>query len=301
MTPRLIAVVGATATGKTALAIALARSLDGEIVNADSRQIYRGMDIGTAKPTAAERDAAPHHLIDIIEPDDPFSLALYLDLARKTLDELWARGKQPILVGGTGQYLWSLVEGWRVPRVPPDAALRSELEARAEREGAEVLAAELRAIDAASADAIDGRNVRRIIRAIEVTRATGVPFSEWRKKDAPPFDTAIVGLRLDRAALHARIDERVDAMIRAGLIGEVQALARAGYNCDLPSMSSIGYREICAYLGGESTLAAATARIKTETHRLARVQHTWFRDDDPRIAWLDAAVRDLPARALAAL
>ncbi len=301
MTPRLIAVAGATATGKTPLAIALARRLDGEIVNADSRQIYRGMDIGTAKPSAVERATVPHHLLDIIAPDEPFSLALYLDRARTTLDEIWARGKPPILVGGTGQYVWSVIEGWRVPRVPPDHALRAELQERAERDGTETLVADLQAIDASSAEMIDRRNVRRIIRAIEVTRATGVPFSDWRKKDMPPFGTTIVGLRLDRTALHARIDARVDAMIAAGLVEEVQALTASGYGCDLAAMGSIGYREICGYLSGEATLEAATARIKTETHRLARMQHTWFRDDDERIAWLDADDTDLVERALATM
>ena len=298
---RLIAIVGATATGKTGLSIALAAKLDGEIVNADSRQIYRGMDIGTAKPGADERSAVPHHLIDIAAPDDAFSLALYLDFARAALDDIWARGGQPILAGGTGQYAWSLIEGWRVPRVAPNAALRAELAERARREGAAAVAATLREIDPASADAIDERNVRRVIRAIEVTRATGVPFSEWQQKDQPPFAVTILGLRLARDVLYGRIDARVDAMIAGGLIDEVRTLNAAGYGCDLASMASIGYREICAHLRGELTLADAVARIKTETHRLARTQHTWFRDDDGRIQWLDAAAGDLVSQALARL
>jgi tRNA dimethylallyltransferase len=299
MRPRLVAIVGATATGKTALAIELARRLDGEIVNADSRQIYRGMDIGTAKPAAAELALARHWLIDVAAADDDFTLATFLDLARAALADIWQRGKLPIVTGGTGQYVWALLEAWRVPRVPPDRALRAELEALAERDGATVLIEELRRFDPVSAARIDARNVRRIIRAIEVTRATGRPFSEWQRKDPPAFDAVIIGLRFDRDTLYARIDARVDVMIAAGLVDEVRRLNAAGYGCDLPAMRSIGYREICAHLRGEMTLAAAVARIKTETHRLARMQHTWFRDDDERIAWLDAGSPDLLEQALA--
>jgi len=216
--PRLVAIVGATATGKTALAVELARQLGGEIVNADSRQVYRGMDIGTAKPTPAEQAAARHWLIDVASPDEQFTLATFLDLANAALDDIWSRGRLPIVVGGTGQYLWALLEGWRVPRVPPNRALRAELEERARQEGAGSLLDELRAIDPAGAAAIDAANPRRIIRAIEVTRATGRPYSEWRRRDAPSFDARIVGLRMDRAALYRRIDERVDAMLAAGLV-----------------------------------------------------------------------------------
>jgi tRNA dimethylallyltransferase len=299
MRPRLVAIVGATATGKTALAIELARRLDGEIVNADSRQIYCGMDIGTAKPTVAEQALARHWLIDVVDPGDDFTLATFLDLARSALADIWRRGKLPIVTGGTGQYVWALLDAWRVPRVPPDRALRAELGARAERDGAAVLVDELRRIDPVSAERIDAQNVRRIIRAIEVTRATGRPFSEWQRKDMPEFDAAIIGLRVDRDALYARIDARVDAMIAGRLVDEVRRLNGAGYSCDLPAMRSIGYREICAHLRGEMTLAAATARIKTETHRLARMQHTWFRDGDERIAWLDAGSPGLLERATA--
>ncbi len=288
MRPRVVAIVGPTASGKTALAIALAQALRGEIINADSRQIYRGMDIGTAKPTPDEQRAARHWLIDVADPDDSFTLADFLDGARGAMDDIAARGKLPIVAGGTGQYVWALLEGWRVPRVPPDVALRAELKAIAESEGAGVLFAELRAIDPASADVIDARNVRRVIRAIEVTRATGRPFSEWRVRDAPAFDATIVGLRIDRAALYRRIDERVERMMAAGFVDEVRALQTAGYGCHLPSMSGIGYRQVCEHLRGEATLEESVARMKTETHRLARMQHTWFRQDDGRIRWLDA-------------
>ena len=299
MSQRLVAVVGATAAGKTALAIELAQRLDGEIINADSRQVYRGMDIGTAKPAAAEQAAAPHWLIDAVSPDEPFTLATFLDMANAALAGIWARGRLPIVAGGTGQYVWALLEGWRVPRVPPDRALRAGLEERARHEGAAALLEDLRAIDPESARTIDPNNARRIIRAIEVTRATGRPFSEWRKKDAPSFESRIIGLRMEREALYRRIDQRVDGMMAAGLVEEVQRLNAAGYGCDLAPLASIGYREVCAHLRGELTLAEAAARIKTETHRLARMQHTWFREDDPRIAWLDADAVDVVERAIA--
>lgn len=301
MQRRLIAIVGATATGKTSLGIELSRSRGGEIVNADSRQVYRGMDIGTAKPTSAELSAVPHHLIDVVDPDEQFTLAAYLDLANAALDDIWSRGRQPIAVGGTGQYVWALLEGWRVPRVPPDRELRAELEALARRYGPEALIKELLAVDPASAIDIDPRNTRRVIRAIEVTRATGRPFSAWQTKTAPEFETAIIGLRLGREALYRRIDERVDAMMPAGLVDEVRRLNAAGFGCGLPSMTSIGYRQICAYLHGELTLPDAVERIKTETHRLGRMQHTWFRPLDPRIRWLDAGLPDLLRAAESAL
>lgn len=301
MDRRLVAVVGATATGKTALAMELARRCNGEIINADSRQIYRGMDIGTAKPTLAEQALAPHWLLDIAAPDDAFTLATFLDLGRAALADIWGRGKLPILAGGTGQYIWALVEAWRVPRVPPDAALRAELEAWASRDGVGVLLEELRRIDPVSAETIDVRNSRRLIRAIEVTRATGRPFSESREKDVPDFEATVIGLSLDREALYARIDSRVDAMLAAGLVDEVRGLNAAGYDCELPSMASIGYREICGHLHGELTLEAATERIKTQTHRLARMQNTWFGADDERIAWIPADAPDLMERALTAV
>jgi tRNA dimethylallyltransferase len=298
---RIIAIVGATATGKTALAIALAQRLDGEIVNADSRQVYRGMDIGTAKPTPEEQVAAPHHLIDIADPDETVTLATWLDAARAALRSLIEQGKQPIVAGGTGQYVWALLEGWRVPKVPPDRELRARLEARTASEGPGSLVEELRAIDPASASAIDPRNKRRIIRAIEVTRATGRPFSEWQRKDQPRERSIILGLRMDRPMLYAHIDARVDAMMAAGLIDEVRALNSAGYGCDLPSMTGIGYRQICEYTRGECTREDAVARIKTETHRLARMQHAWFKPSDPRIRWLDASAPDLVNTALTVL
>lgn len=286
MTPsnrKLIAIVGATAIGKTTLGIKMARKLGGDIVSADSRQVYRYMDIGTAKPTPAELAMAPHHLVDIVDPDEPFSLGSWLDLARQTLEDTWAKGRQPIVVGGTGQYIWALCEGWRVPRVPPQDDLRKELNARP----AEELLAQLRSVDPGAEEYIDPRNVRRVIRALEVHAATGKPLSHWRTKEPPQFDALIVGISCPRHRLYERIDARVDEMFETGLVAEVSSLRDRGYQRDLPSMSGIGYREVSEYLDGECALESAIERTKTGTHRLARHQHAWFKSSDERIQWIE--------------
>jgi tRNA dimethylallyltransferase len=299
VTQKLIAVVGPTATGKTALAITLAQRLGGEIVGADSRQVYRHMDIGTAKPTAEERSLAPHHLIDVVDPDEEFSLAQYLEQAVAALEDVWSRGKQPLLVGGSGQYVWALLEGWRVPRLPPQRKLRRELEERAASQGAEALHRELAQVDPKAAARIDPRNVRRVIRALEVHKATGRPISYWQEKGPPSWQTLILGLTCPRQELYERIDVRVDAMMEAGLVDEVRGLLAMGYDPSLASMSGIGYKQICQHLASELDLAMAVARIKTATHRLARQQYTWFRLDDQRIRWLEGAGTVNEAMALA--
>ncbi len=236
----LIAVVGATATGKSALALRLARAFDGEIVGADSRQVYRHLDIGTAKPTAAERAQVRHWLIDVAEPDEEFSLGRYLDLAQQALADIWSRGKRAFLVGGTGQYVWSLLEGWQVPRVGPDWALRRSLEERARREGAGVLHQELATVDPEAAARIDPRNVRRVVRALEVYRLTGRPLSSWQEKLQPEFAALILGIDLPRSELYRRIDERVERMLAAGLVDEVRGLLARGYGPD--AAAHVGHR-----------------------------------------------------------
>lgn len=288
MKERLIAIVGPTAAGKSALALALARRWAGEIVNADSRQVYRLMDIGTAKPSAAERAEIPHHLYDVVDPDGEFNLALYQRLARAAIAEIHVRCHLPLLVGGSGQYMWALIEGWSIPGVPPDPRIRAELESRAAAEGPEGLYAELRRLDPQGAAQIDPRNVRRIVRALEVCRLSSRPFSEMKAKAPPLFDTLIIGIAMERQTLYRCIDERVDRMIAEGFIAEVRALLERGYSLDLPAMSSLGYREIGEYLMGKITLDEAVKRIKFETHRLARYQNTWFRPGDKRIHWLRA-------------
>ena len=300
---RLIAIVGPTASGKTQLGIDLARHLDGEIIGADSRQVYRHMEIGTAKPSPEEQAAARHHLIDVAEPDEPFSLGRWLDLAHEAIDDVWARGKQPLLVGGTGQYVWALLEGWRVPRVPPQDGLREELTSRPAND----LLAELRRVDPEAETFVDPRNVRRVVRALEVYHATGKPFSYWRTKEPPPFKSTVIGLRLPREDLYSRIDYRVEEMFSSGLVEEVERLLAMGYTPDLPSMSGIGYREVCNHLAAEIDLTTAIERTKTGTHRLARHQNSWFKQSDLRINWIDAdehaadaAVRLLESATLAA-
>lgn len=289
MTEPLIAVVGATATGKTGVGVALARALGGEIVGADSRQVYRGMAIGTAQPSREELAAAPHHLVGDVAPDEPFGLVDYLQRARAAIAEIRARGRLPILVGGTGQYVWALLEQWSIPRVPPDPVLREELALFAAERGAVALHDRLRSVDPAAAEAIHPNNVRRVIRALEVFQHSGMPISEQQWRNAAPAHAVILGLDLDREALYRRIDERVVQMYRHGLLDELRALEAAGFGPNLPSMASIGYPEAWAVLRGEIDVAGATERTQTATHRLARQQRTWFRAGDPRIAWLDAA------------
>jgi tRNA dimethylallyltransferase len=281
----VVAVVGPTAVGKSNLGALLARTFNGEIVGADSRQVYRYMDIGTAKPTAEERSAVPHHLIDVVDPDGSFSVALYQSLALKAIDQVLQQGRVPVLVGGSGLYVWSLVEGWEIPRVEPDAGFRKRLEERASAEGAESLYRELEKIDSKTAASIDPRNVRRVIRALEIHHTGGAAGAPLRGKKQPPFETLIVGLTAERRSLYQMIDRRVDRMIEQGLVEEVKGLVGRGYGPDLPSMSSVGYKEIGEFIGGRMDLAAAMQRIKFETHRFARHQYAWFRLNDPRIHW----------------
>jgi tRNA dimethylallyltransferase len=283
----VIAIVGPTAVGKSRLALSLAQAFDGEIVSADSRQIYRYMDIGTAKPSLQDRASIPHHLIDIIEPKDSFSLATFQRLAYEAIEDIWQRGKLPLLVGGSGLYVWSAVEGWQIPPVPPDPDFRHQLEEKAAIGGAYSLYQRLQEVDPVSASKIDPRNVRRVIRALEVCEATRVPFSQLQGKEKPLFNTLILALTCHRDKLYNRIDDRVDKMINQGLVEEVKGLAARGYSFDLPAMSSVGYRQIGQFLQGRIDLSTAIQQIKFETHRFARHQYAWFRLKDPRIRWLD--------------
>jgi tRNA dimethylallyltransferase len=289
MLRRLIAVVGPTASGKSSIALELARDLGGEIVNGDSRQVYRGMDVGTAKPSVADRRSVRHHLFDAIDPRDGYSLGLYQRHARAALDDIWSRGSFAWLVGGTGQYIWSLLENWTVPEVAPDEDLRAELNAIAQTQGAVALHDRLRAVDPVSAGRIDARNVRRVVRAIEVFERTGVAISTWQTRGKPDFEYLLYGIEVDPAELRARIEQRVDAMLAAGFIDEVRALIASGVSAELPAMSSIGYREISEYLSGDITTDEARQRIIHGTRQLARRQRQWFRRDDARIHWVRAA------------
>jgi len=276
----LVAIVGPTGIGKSALALHLAQKFHGEIVGADSRQVYRHMDIGTAKPGLEERALVTHHLIDIVNPDEGFSLAWYQSLACRAIEDIQRRDKLPLLVGGSGMYVWAVLEGWEVPRVAPDPEFRQAMESKAALNGAQELYRQLTETDPAAAQRIDPRNVRRVIRALEVQKQTGRPTRSQVKK-APPFRTLIIGLTADREELYRRIDERVDRMVEGGLVGEVENLLRMGYDVNLPAMSGIGYRQISLYLKGEMTLPAAVQQIKFETHRFVRHQYAWLHSSIP--------------------
>lgn len=287
--PRVVAIVGPTAAGKTALSLRLATCFQGEIVSADSRQIYRGLDIGTAKATREERALVPHHMIDIVDPDERLTLAQFQARANAAIHDVWARGRVPFLVGGTGLYVRALLEGWTVPEVPPNEDLRRRLYERAEREGPQSLHSALARFDPAAAEAIDARNVRRVIRALEVCLETGTPISALQERVAPDYRVLRLGLTLPRDALYERIDRRVDRMLEAGLVVEVRGLLQRGYGLELPSMSGLGYRQIALHLLGDYSLEDAVALIKRHTRRFVRQQYNWFRLDDPSIQWLEAS------------
>ncbi len=282
----LVALLGPTASGKSALALTLAETYAGEIVSADSRLLYHGMDIGTAKPTADERAAVRHHLIDVTTPDMPYDLARWKAEATDTIADIRGRGRLPLLVGGTAQWTTALLNGWEPPAVAPDVLFRAAMEARAREEGIAPLLAELAARDPEAA-ARTGPNLRRIIRALEVIRATGQPFSVQRGRSEKPYHDLRIGLSLPRDVLFTRIDARVEAMIATGLVGEMRALLDAGYDSSLPAMSGIGYRQVVEYLHGGTTLTTLYEQITQATHRYARHQMTWLRRDET-IIWLDA-------------
>jgi len=283
----LVTIVGPTGIGKSQIALHLALAFSGEIVSADSRQVYCHMDIGTAKPGREELSLVPHHLIDIVNPNEDFSLAQYQQLAYRAIDEIQQRGKLALLVGGSGLFIWSVLERWGIPRVPPDPEFRYSLEEKAARVGKEELYDELMEVDPAVAQRIDPRNIRRTIRALEVHRHTGTTASQLQRKEALPPNTLIIGLTADRSELYRRIDSRVDQMIEQGLVEEVKKLINKGYNSDLPSMSGIGYKQIGTFLRNEQTLAATIQQIKFDTHRFVRHQYNWFRLKDDRIKWFD--------------
>ncbi len=287
--PWIVAIVGATATGKTAVALQVAESLQGEIVSVDSRLIYRGMDIGTAKPMADERARVPHHLIDVAEPNETWSLGRFQQAVSALIPEIVARQRLPILVGGTGQYMRAILEGWTPPPRPSDPQIRARLDAEAALGGGPELVERLKKVDPISAETIDARNLRRVVRALEIYEATGVPASQLRGTRATAFRVTRVGLTMPRPALYGRIDARIDHMIEAGLVAEVQGLLARGFSRSLPSMSAIGYREIAAHLAGEMTFDEAVRRMRRSTRSFVRRQANWFREGDPAIRWFTPA------------
>ena len=283
--------------GKTGLAVALARRFHGEIINADSRQVYRYMDVGTAKPSPEERSRAPHHLLDFVDPIDNFDLATFLSLARASIRDTQSRGCLPVVAGGSGQYVWALVEGWQVPEIPPDPAFRQEKQREAGLHGPMPLYRQLQEADPKRAAQLDPRNVRRVIRALEVCRSPQRAASDLQSRTRPMENVLMIGLTLDREELYRRIDLRVDRMLEAGLLEEVRSLAARGYRMGHGPLASPGYRELGQHLAGEITLDEAVQRTKYQTHRLVRRQHSWFKPDDERIRWLDASGPGLEAGA----
>ncbi len=286
----LVVLLGATAVGKTALSLSMASALHGEIVSADSRLLYIGMDIGVAKPTQAERAQVPHHLLDLVRPNQALSLAEYQQLAYQAISDIAARGKQAFLVGGTGQYISAVIEGWQIPEVGPDPALRQELEQFATEHGPQALHDRLRQHDPTAADMIHPNNVRRVVRALEVFLVSGTPISELQRKTPPPYRILQIGLTRPREDLHRRIDLRIDQMLEMGLIEEVRGLLDAGYARRLPAMTGLGYAQLSAYLAGEMSLAEAIQAIRRETKDFARRQDVWFKKYNRDARWLDLTV-----------
>jgi len=278
----LLVIVGPTTAGKTALALSLAKRAPVEVVSADSRTVYRWMDIGTAKPSMAERALVPHHVLDVVDPDEPFTLADYQSQALAAIARIRARGGMPLLVGGAGLYVSAVCDGLRLPAVAPDAEFRL----RCEETPLPDLVAELARVDPDTASRIDQNNPRRVIRALEVHHVTGVPFSAWQShRQDVPFRPVFVGLEVERQELYRRIDTRIDQWLASGFAEEVKALLDRGYQTSLPSMSGIGYRELAQVLQGQLLLEEAAQRMKHATHAYARRQMTWFRRD-ARITWL---------------
>ena len=284
-----MAIVGPTATGKSAVGVELAKRIGGEIISADSMQIYKGMNIGTAKITLDEMDGVAHYLTDIVEPSEPFSVAQYQKLARQIIDELAMNGKIPVLVGGTGLYIRSVIDKLNFPSGDISSKIRRKLEMRAQEESPAALYEELIKKDPAAAEIVHPNNVRRIIRALEVIELTGRPFSEfhreWKTRESL-YDLEMFGLTMDREKLHERINRRVDSMFKAGLLDEVEGLVAQGYESFLTSQQAIGYKELIGFLKGEISLEEAIETIKTRTRQYAKRQLTWFRAD-PRVKWID--------------
>jgi len=281
----LVILLGPTASGKTEAAISIAKQVSGEIISGDSRLFYRGMDIGTAKPTPEQLSSVPHHLVDIAEPDQPFSLAVFQTYCKKIIREIHERNHIPIIVGGTGQYIHAITEAWDIPQQEADAGIRTILEKIGREGGQEVLYQQLSVLDPEAAVHIDRRNLRRVIRALEVIYLTGRKFSTQRKKGEIEYKVIQIGIHWSRDALYQRIDMRIDNMMNAGLVNEVRQLLEEGYTGALPAMSAIGYNEIADYLNGKCTMDEAIMLIKRKTRQFVRRQANWFKLSDPRIKW----------------
>lgn len=289
MKKHLVVIVGPTAVGKTDTAIKVARKLNGEIVSADSMQVYRYMDIGTAKPAKEEMMGIKHHMIDVVDPDKEYSVADFQRMAKRCIEEIYSKGKLPIVVGGTGLYVNSLVCNLDFTETVSNPELRDMLKKTARERGNDYLHRKLGEVDAETAARLHPNDVKRVIRALEVYYCTGKPISYYHKKSKEgsiPYNPIMIGLRMNRKDLYKRINQRVDAMIEAGLVDEVRRLLEMGCTRDMTSMQGLGYKEIAGYLQGEYSMDEAIEMIKRDTRRFAKRQFTWFRRDD-RIFWID--------------
>lgn len=292
---KTVVIGGPTASGKTAIAIEVALRTNGEIINADSMQVYRGMDIGTAKPTADDQRKVPFHLIDLIEPDQLFTAAQWKHLAESEISAIRSRGRTPILCGGTGMYLRALLRNWTMAEQPRDVSLRRKLENDAANFGAPALHRRLALLDPETANRLHPNDAHRIVRALEVCIGTGTALSVYHSRDQEseqdrePFEARVYAPDLPREQLYERIDARVDSMMEEGLEGEVNGLIACGFGMDLPAMKSLGYKEMCSYLKGDVTRQAAVEQMKASTRRYAKRQITWFRAE-AGITWIDASI-----------
>lgn len=277
--------------------MALARRFDGEIINADSRQVYRLMDIGTAKPSPSDREQVPHHLVDICDVGDEFNLASFLSMSRTAINVILGRGRLPIVAGGSGQYVWGLLGGWQVPAAEPQPQFRRDMLEEAQRNGPMSVYRQLQQADPDRAAQLDPRNLRRVIRALEVFQFRQPSGSTPEQERRPVENCLVIGLTMPREELYRRIDRRVDHMLESGFVEEVKALAAQGHTMGQGPLSSPGYRELGQFLTGEISLDEAVQRTKFQTHRLARGQYTWFKLQDPRINWLDASGSSLETQA----
>jgi tRNA dimethylallyltransferase len=289
---KIIAIVGSTASGKSSFALEFAHELKGQIINADSKQVFKFMDIGTGKPSSTDRGIVKHHLYNIVDPDEDFSLGTYLELARSEISIMLNNGILPIIVGGTAQYLWALIEGWDVPKVKPNPSIRKALTNEAASLGSEALHDRLEQIDPRAAGNIHPRNLRRIIRALEVIEETGSLFSDLRQKKDPTWKTDVFGMGISRSTLAKRIQNRVHNQLSEGWIEEVSELLKMGYDKNLPSFSALGYREVIAYLQGDLSLTETEKEITRLTTKFSNKQYGWFRLKDPRINWINTEVKD---------
>lgn len=281
----LIVVVGPTAVGKTTIAIDLAERLSGEIISADSQLFYRGLNIGTAKPTIEEMRGIPHHLIDVTDLQHTWSIKIFKSSVYRLLREITNRGHLPILVGGTGQYIRGVIENWTIPEFANDEKLRQAITNWGKIIGNQELHQKLAVLDPPAAGFIDFRNVRRTVRAMEVIFRTGYPFSKQRSNQETPFDLIMIGINRSREELYKRVDERIKIMLQNGFIDEVKQLMEQGLEYDIIRSGPIGYSEIVKYVRGECSLDEAIIDIKRKTRILVRRQTNWFKPDDERIKW----------------